>query len=372
MVNSLLMFDALGYADSDIERPHGTGLDRKIANGQGRRGLLPTLPFAGLGYGARRPHAARSGRPGWRSGAPSSCLEWLRPLQVLDTVGDWAAARPGLRPGGWAFQYANPHYPDLDDTAVVVMAMDRASARMPHKTHGAFEEAIDARAGMGRWHAERATAAGPRSMPTTNITISTKFPSPTTARLLDPPTADVTARCVSMLAQLGARRGENKALDKAIAYLLSTQEEDGSWYGRWGMNYIYGTWSVLCALNAAGFDAASPEVRKAVQWLGSIQNPDGGWGEGGESYKLDYQGLRACAKHGFANVLGTAWAYGRRRGRPSFGQQGRRLSSGRAGGGRVLGGAALHRDRLSHASSTFAITATRNSSRFGRLPATAI
>ncbi len=75
--------------------------------------------------------------------------------------------------------------------------------------------------------------------------------------LLDPPTADVTARCVSMLAQLGARRGENKAFDEAIAYLLSTQEEDGSWYGRWGMNYIYGTWSVLCALNAAGVDATS-------------------------------------------------------------------------------------------------------------------
>ena len=85
--------------------------------------------------------------------------------------------------------------------------------------------------------------------------------------LLDPPTADITARCVSMLAQLGAKRGENKPLDRAIAYLLSTQEEDGSWYGRWGMNYIYGTWSVLCALNTAGIDAASPQVRKAVRWL---------------------------------------------------------------------------------------------------------
>jgi squalene-hopene/tetraprenyl-beta-curcumene cyclase len=107
-----------------------------------------------------------------------------------------------------------------------------------------------------------------------------------------------------MLAQLDAKRGENKVFDKAIAYLLSTQEKDGSWYGRWGMNYIYGTWSVLCALNAAGVDAASTEVRKAVQWLQSIQNPDGGWGESGESYKLDYRGHEPAP----STASQTAWA----------------------------------------------------------------
>ena len=122
--------------------------------------------------------------------------------------------------------------------------------------------------------------------------------------LLDPPTADVTARCVSMLAQLGAKRGESKALDKAIAYLLSVQETDGSWYGRWGMNYIYGTWSALCALNVAGIDSSTPRVRKAVQWLVSIQNSDGGWGEGGESYRLDYQGHEPAP----STASQTSWA----------------------------------------------------------------
>jgi squalene-hopene/tetraprenyl-beta-curcumene cyclase len=122
--------------------------------------------------------------------------------------------------------------------------------------------------------------------------------------LLDPPTADVTARCLSMLAQLGARRGEGQPLDKAIDYLLRTQEKDGSWYGRWGMNYIYGTWSVLCALNAAQLDASSPPVRNAVEWLVSIQNSDGGWGEDGDSYKLDYQGYESAP----STASQTAWA----------------------------------------------------------------
>ena len=232
-----------------------------------------------------------------------SCLEWLRPLQVLDTAGDWAAARPGVRPGGWAFQYVNPHYPDLDDTAVVIIAMDRASVRMPDKTRGAFEEAIargqewivGMQSGNGGWAAFDAD---------NESYYLNQIPFSDHGALLDPPTADVTARCVSMFAQLGAKRGENKVFDNAIAYLLSTQEKYGSWYGRWGMNYIYGTWSVLCALNAAGVDAASAEVRKAVQWLQSIQNPDGGWGESGESYKLDYRGHEPAP----STASQTAWA----------------------------------------------------------------
>ena len=105
-----------------------------------------------------------------------------------------------------------------------------------------------------------------------------------------------------------------RALDRAIAYLKRTQEKDGSWYGRWGMNYIYGTWSVLCAFNAAGVDPASPEVQKAMRWLLSIQNKDGGWGEDGDSYKLDYKRLRGGPEYRIANGVGAAWAHGRGRG----------------------------------------------------------
>ena len=108
--------------------------------------------------------------------------------------------------------------------------------------------------------------------------------------LLDPPTEDVTARCVSMLAQLGETVETSPALARGVECLLAEQEADGSWFGRWGMNYIYGAWSALCALNAAGVDPASPAVRRAVEWFAAIQNADGGWGEGGESYKLGYRG----------------------------------------------------------------------------------
>ena len=123
--------------------------------------------------------------------------------------------------------------------------------------------------------------------------------------LIDPPTEDVTARCVSMLAQLKETSdGRGHALSRGVEYLLATQTKDGSWYGRWGLNYIYGTWSTLCALNACGMDHGRVEIRRAVNWLIAIQNPDGGWGEDGSSYRLDYRGHEPAA----STSSQTAWA----------------------------------------------------------------
>ena len=143
--------------------------------------------------------------------------------------------------------------------------------------------------------------------------------------LLDPPTEDVTARCVSMLAQLGETAANNKQMAAAIEYLRRTQHPEGSWYGRWGMNFIYGTWSVLCALNVAGVDRQDPMIRKAVDWLVSVQNQDGGWGEDAISYRLDYQGLERAP----TTASQTAWALlgadGGRRGRKPRGYPGYRV-----------------------------------------------
>jgi squalene-hopene/tetraprenyl-beta-curcumene cyclase len=227
-------------------------------------------------------------------------LDWLLPKQELDLRGDWAVKRPGVRPGGWAFQYANAHYPDLDDTAVVVMAMDRVRR---NDQSDKYNEAI----ARGREWIEgmQSRDGGFAAFDADNLEYYlNNIPFSDHAALLDPPTEDVTARCVSMLAQLGETVQGNPALAAGVDYLRRTQLKEGSWYGRWGLNYIYGTWSVLCALNAAGVDRTDPAIRKAVDWLVSIQNADGGWGEDAVSYRLDYKGFEGAP----TTASQTAWA----------------------------------------------------------------
>jgi squalene-hopene/tetraprenyl-beta-curcumene cyclase len=230
-------------------------------------------------------------------------LDWLEKRQVLDTIGDWACARPGLRPGGWAFQYANPHYPDLDDTAVVVMAMHRARERMGEADRHTYDNAI----ARGReWVVGLQSRDGGWAAFDADNThhYLNHIPFADHGALLDPPTADLTARCVSMLAQLDEEAPTSPALARGVAWLVHDQHPEGSWFGRWGMNYLYGTWSALSALNAAGVDPQSATVRKAVDWLARIQNKDGGWGEDGSSYKLDYRGYAPAP----STPSQTAWA----------------------------------------------------------------
>jgi squalene-hopene/tetraprenyl-beta-curcumene cyclase len=299
MVNSLLMLDALARTEADPRvRVARASIEKLLVIREDEAYCQPcvspvwdtaltahTLLEVG---GAECETRARSG------------IDWLKPLQVLDINGDWSEARPDVRPGGWAFQYANPHYPDLDDTAVIIMAMDRVSSREQGGKYGGAmargqEWVVGLQSKNGGWAAFNAD---------NEYYYLNQIPFADHGALLDPPTEDVTARCISMLAQLGARSGKSEKLDKGIAYLLRTQRSDGSWYGRWGMNYIYGTWSVLCALNAAGLDAHVTPVQKAIDWLTSIQNQDGGWGEGGESYRLDYNGYEKAP----STASQTAWA----------------------------------------------------------------
>ena len=222
-------------------------------------------------------------------------LDWLRQRQVLDVVGDWADQRPGLRPGGWAFQYNNDHYPDLDDTAAVVMAMDRADAPAYAE---AIERALEWVEGMqchdGGWGAFDAD---------NNKHYLNNLPFADHGALLDPPTADVGARCLSMLAQLDQPIGSPQ-VRAALQWLKRAQEPDGSWFGRWGVNYVYGTWSVLCALGRIGLDRSDPAIANAVEWLTTVQNADGGWGESCDGYALD----RAAYVSAPSAASQTAWA----------------------------------------------------------------
>jgi squalene-hopene/tetraprenyl-beta-curcumene cyclase len=227
-------------------------------------------------------------------------LDWLLPRQVLNVKGDWAVKQPQLRPGGWAFQYNNDYYPDLDDTAVVVMSMDRM-----RRANGSrdYDDAI----ARGReWIAGmQSRDGGWAAFDVNNLEYYlNNIPFADHGALLDPPTEDVTARCISMLAQLGETAENSKSVAAGIEYLRRTQHAEGSWYGRWGMNFIYGTWSVLCALNAAGISHQDPMMRKAADWLVSIQNGDGGWGEDATSYRLDYRGWEQAP----STASQTAWA----------------------------------------------------------------
>jgi squalene-hopene/tetraprenyl-beta-curcumene cyclase len=294
MANAVMALDALGFPEDHPQRRQArAAIDRLLVIKEKEAYCQPCV--SPVWDTALACHSLlETGSPAAIAGAKGG-LDWLRPLQILDLAGDWAARRKDVRPGGWAFQYANPHYPDLDDTAVVVMAMDRAgSPQFDVAIERGQEWVVGLQSSNGGWGAFDAD----------NLhDYLNNIPFADHGALLDPPTADVTARCLSMLAQLGGNPHSDAAMAKAIDFLRRDQRADGSWYGRWGMNYIYGTWSALCALSAAGFDPAALEMRKGADFLLSIQNTDGGWGEGGESYRLDYRGYEPAA----STASQTAW-----------------------------------------------------------------
>ncbi|MEA2934847.1 MAG: squalene-hopene/tetraprenyl-beta-curcumene cyclase [Variibacter sp.] len=299
MANAVLMFDLLGYPpDHPHLRTARAALEKLLIIRDDEAYAQPCV--SPVWDTALASHALLEAGGEANTAAATRALTWLAPLQLLDLKGDWAVARPKVRPGGWAFQYANPHYPDLDDTAVIMMGMDRAA---PHVAPRRFDEAI-ARGRewvLGMQSDDGAWAAFDAD---NSYHYLNNIPFADHGALLDPPTEDVTARCVSMLAQLGDTPATSPAIARAVEYLRKSQLPDGSWYGRWGVNYIYGTWSVLSALNAIGLDHDAPEMRRAVAWLLSIQNEDGGWGEDVISYRLDYRGYQKAP----SIASQTAWA----------------------------------------------------------------
>jgi squalene-hopene/tetraprenyl-beta-curcumene cyclase len=298
MANAVMMYDALGAPPDHPERAIARlALDKLLVVREDEAYCQPCV--SPVWDTALVAHALMETGDKDAVAAAGRGLDWLLPLQECDAKGDWADRRPELRPGGWAFQYRNAHYPDLDDTAVVVMAMDRA--RRDFDGSG-YDEAIDRGA---EWTVGmQSTNGGWAAFDVDNVDdYLNNIPFADHGALLDPPTADVSARCIGMMAQLG-EKADSPRMRAAIGYLEREQLADGSWFGRWGVNYIYGTWSSLCALNAAGVPSTAPSVAKAVDWLVAIQNADGGWGEDCDSYKLDYRGYEPAP----SNASQTAWA----------------------------------------------------------------
>ncbi len=228
--------------------------------------------------------------------AVTAAVDWLFSKQTF-ARGDWANRVPGLAPGAWAFQFENSLYPDVDDTAKVVMALLRAGVLDREDRRERVAAAANWVLGMqgsdGGWGSFDID---------NNFHYLNDIPFADHGALLDPSTSDLTGRCVELLSLLGYRRGF-PPIDRALRFLRKEQEPCGAWFGRWGVNYIYGTGSVLIALRQLGEDMSRPYVRKAVAWLVSRQNADGGWGESCRSYEDP-----SLAGSGKSTASQTAWA----------------------------------------------------------------
>src|SRR5438105_784354 len=284
MVNALEALSVLGYATSDAPRVVAkrvleTRLVVNAASAYCQPCVSPVWDSALASLALQETGGAAA------LGASVRALDWLQPLQLLDNPGDWRVRRPQLAGGGWAFQFWNAHYPDLDDTAVVAWSMHQAGdpARYAHNVQCALDWLVGMQSKNGGFASFDAD--------NTHYYLN-EIPFADHGALLDPPTSDVSARCATLYGHLLQDKDFNpkdsnpykQALDRCLTFLLQEQETDGSWYGRWGNNYIYGTWSVLTALSAINMDPSHLAIRKAVVWLKSRQQIDGGWGESNDSY----------------------------------------------------------------------------------------
>lgn len=222
--------------------------------------------------------------------------DWLIAHQIF-RPGDWSVYNPNLEPGGWAFEFANDWYPDVDDTAVILMQLRRILTRDPRRKARAIAYGINWALGM------QSRNGGWAAFDTNNDReFLNQIPFADLEAMIDPPTEDLTGRLLELMGDFGFDLHSHRAR-RAVHFLLDRQRPDGSWWGRWGANFIYGTWSVLAGLRAIGADLDAPYIRRAVGWLKRHQNPDGGWGETLASYDDE-----ALAGSGESTASQTAWA----------------------------------------------------------------
>ncbi|MFM9371236.1 squalene--hopene cyclase [Streptomyces sp. Da 82-17] len=294
-VYSVIALHLLGYdLDHPVLREGLASLDRfAVWRDDGARMIeacqspvwdtcLATIALADAGVPADDPRLVKA-------------ADWMLAEQIT-RPGDWSVRRPELAPGGWAFEFHNDNYPDIDDTAEVALALRRVRHPEPARVDAAIRRGVEWNLGMqskdGAWGAFDVdnTSAFPNRLPFCDF-----------GEVIDPPSADVTAHVVEMLAYEG-KAGDPRTR-RGIAWLLAEQEASGAWFGRWGVNYLYGTGSVVPALVAAGLPASHPAIRRAVRWLESVQNEDGGWGEDLRSY-VDPEWVAS----GESTASQTAWA----------------------------------------------------------------
>jgi squalene-hopene/tetraprenyl-beta-curcumene cyclase len=276
MMYSIMALQSLGYADDQPDlveaiRHFESLILESETRFQFQPAVSPVWDTAICAYALGETSASPSAE------ALTRAADWLLTKEVR-RKGDWAIKRPGLEPSGWAFEFANEYYPDIDDTAMVLIALRHAKATDPERQARAEKRAINWLVGMqssdGGWAAFDAD---------NNWQLLNKVPFADHNAMLDPTCPDITGRVIDALLKGGLPR-EHAAIQRGVRYLLSAQERDGSWYGRWGVNYIYGTFLALRALEAAAPYESRPSMEKAAQFLRTVQNQDGGWGESCASY----------------------------------------------------------------------------------------
>jgi len=295
IINSIIAFKALGYNDDDpVIRREQQELERfHILEGDQLR-LQPCFsPVWDTGWAALALRKA-----GLASNEPAivKSVEWLLTKETR-LRGDWYIKNPQTEPSGWYFEYRNEWYPDVDDTALVLRVLNLTEIPNQAELARASERGLRWLMGMqcrhGGW------AAFDKN---NDKYIFTKVPFADHNAIIDPPTADITGRVLELLGELGYTT-EDPPVAKAIKFIRSDQEEDGSWFGRWGVNYVYGTWQVLVGLASVGEDMNQPYVQHAVRWLKSVQQENGGWGETLASYEEPHR-----KDEGKATASQTAWA----------------------------------------------------------------
>lgn len=295
MVNALLAMRCLGYADDHPEvRAQWHELEALEIEENDTLRVQPcvspvwdtalcAMALQAAGMAPDDPALVQSG-------------EWLLGKRIREK-GDWAVKRPNAPATAWYFEYANEFYPDIDDSAAVLMALDGTRLPNDEEKQQVCREALE-----WMWAMQGSDGGWASFDVDNNRMVFTEIPFADHNAMLDPSTADITGRTLEMLARFGYDQTDPR-VQKAIAFLKKEQEPDGAWFGRWGVNYIYGTWQVLKGLSCIGEDMSLPYIRKAAEWLRSVQNDDGGWGESCDTY--EYPELRG---QGPSTASQTAWA----------------------------------------------------------------
>jgi len=302
MLNAIIALRCLGYSEDDPQVIRARDEFEKLGIEQPATPEMPEPTFRMTPCASPVWDTAQAvyalGEAGVSRNDPRmiKAADWLLSKEVRH-MGDWAVKVPKTEPGGWYFEYNNEFYPDTDDTAQVLLALNKVDNPRERYQISVAERAI-------RWEfAMQCRNGGWGSFDKDNTKMIFQYiPFADHNAMLDPPTVDITGRMLEMLATYGYTR-DDKRIQKAIEFILREQEPDGSWFGRWGVNYVYGTFLVLRGLDAIGFDQHEPQVQQAAEWIRMVQNSDGGWGETCGSYdNPDTRGV------GPSTPSQTAWA----------------------------------------------------------------